>query len=68
MRSVSGKRFCKVLEEHGWKLRRPRGNHFIYGRPGDPTILSVPVHGDRDLKRGMLARFLKLAGLSEGDL
>lgn len=68
MRSVSWKRFCKILEEHGWELRRTRGSHFIHARPGEPTILSVPVHGDRDLKRGMLARFLKLAGLTEADI
>jgi len=68
VRSISGKRFCKILEEHGWELRRTRGSHFIYARPDEPTILSIPVHGDRNLKRGLLASFLKLAGRREDDL
>lgn len=68
MRSVSGKRFCKTLEAHGWELRRIRGSHHIYSRPGESAILSVPVHGDRDLKKGMLSRFLKLANITEAEL
>lgn len=56
MKSVSGKRFCKIAEEHGWEFQRIRGSHHIYARPGNTTILTVPVHGNRDLKTGTLRK------------
>ncbi len=68
MKPVSGKRFCKVVEDHGWELQRIRGSHHIYSQPGNPTILTIPVHGNRDLKNGTLRKLLKDAGLSEANL
>lgn len=69
MKSVSGKHFCKVLEKHGWVLKRTtKSSHFIYTKPGNPGILSVPVHGNKDLKKGLQADLMKQAGLTEDDL
>jgi predicted RNA binding protein YcfA (HicA-like mRNA interferase family) len=52
LRSASGKQLCKALEKHGWVLQRIRGSHYIYAKPGNPAIATVPVHGQRDLKAG----------------
>jgi len=52
VKGVSGKRLCKVLEDHGWVLQRIHGSHHIYAQPGNAVILTVPVHGNRDLKGG----------------
>lgn len=68
MKSISGRRFCKVLERRGWALRRIHGSHHIYGKDGSVVRLSVPVHGTKALKRGLLAHLLKMAELSENDL
>lgn len=68
MKSISGKRLCKVLEQHGWVLQRIRGSHHIYSREGGTAILTVPVHSNRDLKSGTLHGLLKAAGLTEDDL
>ncbi|NET56311.1 MAG: type II toxin-antitoxin system HicA family toxin [Symploca sp. SIO2E6] len=68
MKSVSGKELCKVLERYGWKLRRVTGSHHIYSKEGINFILSIPVHGNRDLPIGILRRLLKDAGLTEEDL
>ncbi len=68
MKPISGKRLCKIVEEHGWDLQRIRGSHPIYAQPGNPTILTIPVHGNRDLKNGTLRKLLKDAGFSEADL
>jgi predicted RNA binding protein YcfA (HicA-like mRNA interferase family) len=68
LKTVSGKQFCRILERHGWQLRRIRGSHHVYTRPGIDLILTVPVHGNRDLKVGLLASLLKQAGLTEADL
>jgi predicted RNA binding protein YcfA (HicA-like mRNA interferase family) len=48
MKSVSGKAFCKMVERHGWVLKRVTGSHHIYTKDGFDCILSIPVHGSRD--------------------
>jgi predicted RNA binding protein YcfA (HicA-like mRNA interferase family) len=68
MKAVSGKALKRVLERHGWILRRVHGSHHIYGRDGSVVRLSVPVHGNKPLKAGLLAHLLKQADLSESDL
>ncbi len=68
MRSVSGKEFARAIERHGWTLLRVQGSHHIYGKPGSVVRLSVPIHGSKPLKIGLLRHFLKMAGLKESDL
>ncbi len=65
MKSLSGKELAKLLERHGWTLLRIQGSHYIYGRPGSKVRLSVPIHGDKPLKIGLLKHLLKMAELSE---
>ncbi|MGH9433186.1 MAG: hypothetical protein ACRD3T_16775 [Terriglobia bacterium] len=40
----------------------------MYGRAGSIARLSVPIHGNRPLKIGLLRHLLKIAGLEETDL
>ena len=68
MKSVSGKDFTKILEKHGWELARINGSHHIYTKKGNIERISVPVHGNRDLKIGLLKHFMKVSGLEESDL
>ena len=68
MKSVSGKALCKVVEHGGWELKRVTGSHYIYTKQGSEVILSIPVHGNRDLPTGTLKSIMKDAGLSENDL
>jgi predicted RNA binding protein YcfA (HicA-like mRNA interferase family) len=68
MRSVSGKASCKLVEWHGWELKRVTGSHHIYAKKGVSVILSIPVHGNRDLPIGTLRSLLKDADLTEEDL
>jgi predicted RNA binding protein YcfA (HicA-like mRNA interferase family) len=63
VKTISGKELCRILEQHGWVLRRVHGSHHIYGRDGDVTRLSVPVHGNKPLKIGLQHHILKLAGI-----
>jgi len=48
-------------------LLRVSGSHHIYGRPGSILRLSVPIHGNRALKLGLLRHLAKLAELPEAD-
>jgi predicted RNA binding protein YcfA (HicA-like mRNA interferase family) len=68
MRAISGKDFCRVLEQNGWSLLRVSGSHHIYGKAGVNVRLSVPVHGNDSLKTGLTRHLMKLAELTESDL
>jgi predicted RNA binding protein YcfA (HicA-like mRNA interferase family) len=63
MKSISGKELAKLLEKNGWQLLRIQGSHHIYGKPNNIVRLSVPIHGNQPLKRGLLYHLLKMAGI-----
>jgi predicted RNA binding protein YcfA (HicA-like mRNA interferase family) len=65
MKSMSGRDLAQLLEQHGWTLLRIQGSHHMYGKAGRKVRLSVPIHGNRPLKKGLLQRLLKLAELPE---
>ncbi len=68
MKALSGKVLCKIIERYGWELKRVTGSHHIYAKTGVSVILSIPVHGNRDLPKGILKSLLKDAALTESDL
>ena len=68
MKSVSGKELAKIVEQHGWQLLRIHGSHHIYGKSGSIVRLSIPVHGNRPLKTGLLRHLLKLSEIPEKEL
>jgi predicted RNA binding protein YcfA (HicA-like mRNA interferase family) len=68
MKSVSGRELCKAVERKGWILRRVSGSHHIYAKAGMVAILSIPVHGNEDLTKGLQANLMKAAGLVDKDL
>jgi predicted RNA binding protein YcfA (HicA-like mRNA interferase family) len=68
LKQTSGKDFCRIVEQHGWILLRVHGSHHIYGRDGSIVRLSIPVHGNRALKPGLLRHLAKLAEISEDEL
>jgi predicted RNA binding protein YcfA (HicA-like mRNA interferase family) len=49
-------------------LKRISGSHHIYFKPGVQGLAVVPIHGNTDLKRGLLRDLMKLAGFTEDDL
>lgn len=68
MKSVSGKKLCKIVEKKGWVLKKVTGSHHIYVKTGINKILSIPVHKNKDLKIGTLKALSKIAELTEEDL
>jgi len=68
MKSVSGRELARIVERHGWQLLRIQGSHHIYGKQSSVVRLSIPIHGNRPLKIGLLRHLLKLAGLSDAEL
>lgn len=68
MKNVTGRELAKALERKGWSLLRIQGSHHIYGKAGSTVRLSVPIHGNKPLKIGLLSHLLKSASLSDTDL
>lgn len=68
MKSVSGKEFAKILERKGWQLLRIQGSHHIYGVIGQTDRISVPVHGNQQLKKGLQRHLMKQADITDDDL
>lgn len=67
MKAIFGKDFAKLLEKKGWELRRTKGSHHIYVKEGNPVRISVPIHGNKPLKHGLLKHFMKAAGIDESE-
>jgi predicted RNA binding protein YcfA (HicA-like mRNA interferase family) len=68
MKSISGRDLCSILEKKGWQLKKIHGSHHVYMMTGKKERISVPVHGNKDLKMGMLRSIMKIAGISEDEL
>jgi predicted RNA binding protein YcfA (HicA-like mRNA interferase family) len=68
MKAISGKRMCQILDSKGWKPARVTGSHHIYIKKGENIRITVPVHGNQDLKIGLQKAIMKLTGINEKDL
>lgn len=68
MKAISGKRFCKLLEDKGWSLKRINGSHHIFSKIGNNMRISVPVHGNKPLKLGLQKHLMKTAEINEHEL
>ena len=61
---VSGKAAIKVFESLDWESRSIEGSHHVYNKVGCRSILSIPVHGNKELKRGLLRGLIRTAGMT----
>jgi predicted RNA binding protein YcfA (HicA-like mRNA interferase family) len=67
VKAISGKQFCRLLEDHGWILKRVAGSHHIYSKTGNPAGIAVPVHRNTPLKIALQRHLMKLAGIVESE-
>lgn len=58
---MTGKQVIKKLEEEGWKILRVVGSHYRLGK-GDKRT-TVPVHGQKDLGKGLIAAIERQTGV-----
>ena len=63
MKNITGKKLCKILEENDWTLVRISGSHHVYTKEGEEARIVVPIHGNKEIKIGLLKAILKTAGL-----
>ena len=62
--SVSGLQAIAAFGRHGFQVVRTTGSHHILKKLGHQATLSVPVHGNRALKRGTLRGLVRQSGLT----
>jgi len=65
--SLPARKIIKVLEQHGFVLVRQSGSHAIFRHP-DGRGTTVPIHGKRDIGRGLLRQIMRDARLTKDDL
>ena len=69
MKALSGRDFARLVEGRGWRLLRVSGSHHVYGKRRRLWLrLSIPIHGNRPLKIGLLRHLAKLAEIPDDEL
>jgi predicted RNA binding protein YcfA (HicA-like mRNA interferase family) len=68
LKQVSGKDFAKLLGQKGWDLKRIHGSHHVFTKAGRKERISLPVHGNKPLKTGLLNHLMKIAEIREEEL
>jgi len=61
---MSGKEMVKLAKKSGWKKIRVNGSHNIMEREGCSPV-SIPVHGNKDLPKGLESKLLKELSLKK---
>jgi predicted RNA binding protein YcfA (HicA-like mRNA interferase family) len=62
---ASGKRVVQALHRAGFVTDRIAGSHHVLVHPNDlQRAVTVPVHGNRDLKPGTLRSIIRQAGFT----
>ncbi len=68
MKQISGKDFAKLLNQTDWELKRIHGSHHVYTKAGRKERISLPIHGNKPLKTGLLKHLMKIADINEKEL
>jgi predicted RNA binding protein YcfA (HicA-like mRNA interferase family) len=57
---MTGKEAIKILEKKGWRILRSQGSHYRLGK--NSLRVTIPVHGHKDLGKGLLAAIQRQTG------
>jgi len=64
---INAKELIKILERKGFNFSRQSGSHAIYANQNGVKV-TVPIHGKKDLGKGLLKQIMKDAGLANEDI
>jgi predicted RNA binding protein YcfA (HicA-like mRNA interferase family) len=65
--SLSSRELIAILKKKGFVLERQSGSHAVFIHPKGRRT-TVPIHGKRDLGKGLLHQIMRDADLSTDDL
>lgn len=58
---MTGKNIIKTLQKEGWEILRTQGSHYRLGK--NSLRVTVPVHGNKDLGKGLLSAIERQTGV-----
>ncbi|MBA2451595.1 MAG: type II toxin-antitoxin system HicA family toxin [Chloroflexia bacterium] len=65
---ATDKDVVRAIEGSGFVLSHLRGRHHYLKKPGGGRLISVPVHGNRDLPTGTLRSIIRQAEITTDTL
>jgi predicted RNA binding protein YcfA (HicA-like mRNA interferase family) len=60
---MNARQVLQVLKSDGWIEVRSKGSHLQLKHPTKPGLVTLPMHGAKDIKPGTLASIERQAGL-----
>ncbi|MBK9271441.1 MAG: type II toxin-antitoxin system HicA family toxin [Saprospiraceae bacterium] len=66
--NLSPKQLIKILESSGYIFKRTNGSHHLFFNPNNNKTVIVPIHSNRDLKKGTFMAILKQAGIDKNEI
>ena len=66
--NYSAKNLIRVLEQKGFYYKRTNGSHQLYYNAATGKTAIVPVHGNKDLAKGLFFAILKQAGIDKAEI
>ena len=66
--NFSPKRLIELLEQNDFVLKRSKGSHHLFYSPKTNKTVIVPVHGNKDLRKGTFFAILKQADIDRKDI
>ena len=64
----SPKEIIKVIEENGWYLDRIRGSHHVYKNDELQKSVPIPIHGKKDLGKGLFYKISKKCDIEREEI
>jgi predicted RNA binding protein YcfA (HicA-like mRNA interferase family) len=66
--SYSAKNLILILRKKGFDFKRSKGSHHLYYNTITCKTVIVPMHGNKDLAKGIFFAILKQAGIDKSDI
>ena len=60
---LTGREMAKLAEKYGWVENRQNGSHHHFKREDFDYIVTIPIHGNQYLGKGLESKILKDLGL-----
>ncbi len=61
---LTARAIMQKLIRAGFRFIYAKGSHYFFQHPITNRITSVPVHGGKNIGRGLLSKIIKQAGIS----
>lgn len=69
MKQLTARQLQKELNIRGWSYARMGdGSHMQFKKPGVPKLITIPVHGARPIRPGLLRKILRDAGIDPSEI